>query len=263
MKKLDRMTPIAVGGALGAVLFSMVMEGSNPMVLFKPAPLILVFVGTAMAAAAGFMKNDVTNITNVVKQAMGTPEYAPEEDIARMVQLAELARREGLLALEKAASEVDDPFFRKGVELTVDGMDPEEIEDIMEGELRAIKERHRMGAKFFQDMGGFSPTLGIIGTVVGLIHVLGNLNDPNTIGPAIGSAFTATLWGVMAANVFWLPIANKLKRATELELHGKRMIMDGLLAVQAGNSPRMIQARLQSYLSPKDRTGKKPTEEAA
>lgn len=264
MKKLDRMTPIAVGGALGAVLFSMVMDGSNPMVLFKPAPLILVFVGTAMAAAAGFMKNDVTNIKNVVKQAMGSPEHSPEEDIARMVQLAELARREGLLALEKAASEVDDPFFRKGVELTVDGMDPEEIEDIMEGELRAIKERHRMGAKFFQDMGGFSPTLGIIGTVVGLIHVLANLNNPNTIGPAIGSAFTATLWGVMAANLFWLPISNKLKRATELELHGKRMIMDGLLAVQAGNSPRMIRARLQSYLSPKDRAdGRSASEEAA
>jgi len=263
MKKLDRMTPIAVGGALGAVLFSMVMEGSNPMVLFKPAPLILVFGGTLMAAAAGFMKSDVTNIKNVIKQAMGTPEHDAEEDIARMVQLAELARREGLLALEKAASEVDDPFFRKGVELTVDGMDPEEIEDVMEGELRAIKERHRAGAKFFQDMGGLSPTLGIIGTVVGLIHVLGSLNNPNTIGPAIGSAFTATLWGVMAANVFWLPIANKLKRATELELHGKRMIMDGLLAVQAGNSPRMIQARLQSYLSPKDRTGAKPAAEEA
>ncbi|HXX90047.1 MAG TPA: MotA/TolQ/ExbB proton channel family protein [Acidimicrobiales bacterium] len=263
MKKLDRMTPIAVGGALFAVLFSMMMEGSNPMVLFKPAPLILVFVGTAMAAAAGFMKNDVTNVKNVVMQAIGTPEHDPEQDIARMVQLAELARREGLLALEKAAAEVDDPFFRKGVELTVDGMDPDEIADVLEGELRAIKERHKMGAKFFQDMGGFSPTLGIIGTVVGLIHVLGNLNDPNSIGPAIGSAFTATLWGVMAANVLWLPIANKLKRASELELHGKRMIMDGLLAVQAGNSPRMIQARLQSYLSPKDRGVKRAAEEAA
>jgi chemotaxis protein MotA len=265
MKKLDRMTPIAVGGALGAVLFSMVIEGSNPMVLFKPAPLILVFVGTAAAAAAGFMKNDVQNIKNVIKEALGTPEHSPEEDITRMVQLAELARREGLLALEKAAEDVDDPFFRKGVQLTVDGVDGEEIEDILEGEMRAIRERHKMGAKFFQDMGGFSPTLGIIGTVVGLIHVLGNLNDPNSIGPAIGSAFTATLWGVMAANVFWLPIANKLKRATELELHGKRMIMDGLLAVQAGNSPRMIQARLQSYLSPKDRAAGKPgaAEEAA
>lgn len=261
--KLDRMTPIAVAGALGAIMFSMIMDGSNPAVLFKPAPMILVFGGTAMAAAAGFLKSDVKGIKDVIKQAMGTPEHDPEEDIERMVHLAELARREGLLALEKAAAEVDDPFFRKGVELTVDGVDPEEIQDILEGELAAIKERHKMGAKFFQDMGGFSPTLGIIGTVVGLIHVLGSLNDVNAIGPAIGSAFTATLWGVMMANIFWLPISNKLKRSSELEIHGKRMIMEGLLAVQAGNSPRMVHARLQSYLSPKDRAERARGEEAA
>jgi chemotaxis protein MotA len=251
--KLDRMTPIAVGAALGAIILSMMMDGSNPAVLFKPAPMILVLGGTVMASAAGYLKSDVKGIKDVVKQAIGTPEHDPEEDIERMVHLAELARREGLLALEKAAAEVDDPFFRKGVELTVDGVDPEEIQDILEGELAAVRERHKTGAKFFQDMGGFSPTLGIIGTVVGLIHVLGSLNNVNASGPAIGSAFTATLWGVMMANIFWLPISNKLKRASELELHGKRMIMEGLLAVQAGNSPRMVHARLQAYLSPKDR----------
>jgi len=209
------------------------------------------------------MKNDVKEIKNVIKQALGTNERNPDEDIERMVQLAEVARREGLLALERAADSVDDPFFKKGVELTVDGVDPEEIQDILEGEISSIKERHRMGAKFFADMGGFSPTLGIIGTVVGLIHVLANLNNPNEIGPAIGSAFTATLWGVLAANIFWLPIANKLKRASELELHSKRLILDGLLAVQAGNSPRMVHARLQAYVSPSSRGERSRSEEAA
>lgn len=263
--KIDRMTPMAVGGALACIFLAMMMDGSNPAVLIKPSPIILVLGGTLAASAAGFLKSDVTGIKDVIKQAMGTPEHTPEEDIERMVHLAELARREGLLALEKAAAEVEDPFFRKGVELTVDGVDPEEIQDILEGELAAIKERHKMGAKFFQDMGGFSPTLGIIGTVVGLIHVLGSLNNVSAIGPAIGSAFTATLWGVMLANVVWLPISNKLKRSSELELHSKRMIMEGLLAVQAGNSPRMVHARLQSYLSPKDRVdrGKGSSEEAA
>jgi len=263
MKKLDRMTPIAVAGALGAVLFSMIIEGSNPAVLFKPAPLILVVGGTAMAAAAGFMQRDVKAVKDVVKQALGTPEHNPDEAIATMVHLAEVARREGLLALERAAEGVDDPFFRKGLELTVDGVDPEEIQEILEGEIAAVQERHRMGAKFFQDMGGFSPTLGIIGTVIGLIHVLGNLNNANEIGAAIGSAFTATLWGVLLANALWLPIANKLKRATELEIHAKRMILDGLLAVQAGNSPRMVQARLQAYLAPKARADRPGREEAA
>ena len=157
------------------------------------------------------------------------------------------------MALDKAAETVEDPFFRRGLEMTADGVDPEEIQEILEGEIIAMKERHRMGAKFFGDMGGFSPTLGIIGTVIGLIHVLANLSNPNVIGPAIGSAFTATLWGVLAANLLWLPISNKLKRASELEVHQKRMVLEGLLAIQAGSSPRLIQARLQSFLATGDR----------
>ena len=263
MTKMDRMTPIAVGGALFAVFFAMMVDGSSPVILLKPAPLILVFGGTLAAAAAGFMKSDLKNIKHVLKAALGVPEFSPEGSITRIVALAEVARREGLLALDKAVSDIEDPFFRKGIELTVDGVDPEEIEDILEGEIAAIKERHRVGAKFFGDMGGFSPTLGIIGTVVGLIHVLSSLSDPTAIGPAIGSAFTATLWGVLAANLLWLPIANKLKRASELEIHGKQMILDGLLAVQAGSSPRMIEARLQAYLPPRERVGPQKTEQAA
>lgn len=264
MKKMDRMTPMAVGGALVAVFFSMIVDGSSPTLLFKPAPMILVFGGTALASCAGFMKNDVTKIKDVVKTAMGVPEDTPDESIAKLVGLAELARREGLLALDKAAEAVDDPFFRRGLQMTADGIDPEEIQDILEGDIIAMKERHKMGAKFFGDMGGFSPTLGIIGTVIGLIHVLANLSNPNVIGPAIGSAFTATLWGVLAANIFWLPISNKLKRASELEVHRKRMVLDGLLAIQAGSSPRLIQTRLQSYLSTTERTnGAGTSKEAA
>jgi chemotaxis protein MotA len=255
MKKMDRMTPMAVGGALVAIFASMVVDGSSPTLLFKPAPIILVFGGTILAAAAGFMKSDVTKVKDVLKKAMGPPEESADEDIAKLVSLAELARRDGLLALDKAAETVEDPFFRRGLQMTADGIDPEEIQDIMEGEILAMKERHKMGAKFFGDMGGFSPTLGIIGTVIGLIHVLANLSNPNVIGPAIGSAFTATLWGVMAANVLWLPISNKLKRISELEIHHKKMVLDGLLAIQAGSSPRLIQTRLQSYLSTAERSG--------
>ncbi len=253
--KLDRLTPMAVAGALVCVLGSMVVDGSNPMVLFKPAPLLLVFGGTFAVSMGGFIKSDVTSIKAIIMQAMGTPEPDPDEDIQTMVHLAEVARREGLLALEQAATEVDDPFFKKAIEMTVDGVDPEDIHNIFNLEISQIRERHRMGAKFFGDMGGFAPTLGIIGTVVGLIHVLANLNNANAIGPAIGSAFTATLWGVMSANVFWLPISNKLKRGSEIEIHSKQMIVEGILAVQAGNSPRMVQTRLQSYLSVSAREG--------
>ena len=251
--KLDRLTPMAIGGGLVAIFMSMIVDGSSPTLLFKPAPVILVFGGTFAAAAAGFMKSDVTKVKGIIKAAMGVPEPDPTEEISQLVKLAELARREGLLALDKAADSVEDPFFRRGLEMTADGVDPEEIQDILEGEIVAMKERHRAGAKFFGDMGGFSPTLGIIGTVIGLIHVLANLNNPNAIGPAISSAFTATLWGVLAANLLWLPISNKLKRASEIEVHHKRLIVDGLLAIQAGSTPRLIQARLQSFLAAGDR----------
>lgn len=264
MTKMDRMTPMAVGGALAAVFLSMIVDGSSPTLLFKPAPILLVFGGTAAAAAAGFMKNDVKKFKDVLKAALGVPEADPSDEIAKLVNLAELARRDGLLALDKAAEGVEDPFFRRGLEMTADGVDPEEIQEILEGEIIALKERHKAGSKFFGDMGGFSPTLGIIGTVIGLIHVLANLSNPNVIGPAIGSAFTATLWGVLAANLLWLPISNKLKRASELEVHHKRMIVDGLLAIQAGSSPRLIHARLQSYLPASERgsTGRASKEAA-
>lgn len=264
MKKLDRLTPMAIGGALGAVFLAMMMDGSNPAVLFKPAPLVLVFGGTAAASCAGFMMRDVKTLSAIAKSAFGVPEDSADEDVAQLVRLAEMARRDGLLALDKASEGIEDPFFRKGLEMTADGVDPEEIEAILEGDISAMKERHKMGAKFFSDMGGFSPTLGIIGTVVGLIHVLANLSNPNAIGPAIGSAFTATLWGVLLANVLWLPLSNKLKRATELEVHHKRMLLEGLLAIQAGSSPRLIHTRLQSYLAPKERSdARRGGEEAA
>jgi chemotaxis protein MotA len=252
--KLDRMTPMAVVGALVCIFLAMIMDGSSPAVLFKPTPIILVFGGTLMVGAGGFMKRDVKDFKNVLKSALGVPEYDVEEDIERIFNFASVARKDGLLALESAAKDIEDPFLRKGVELAVDGVDSEEMEAILEGDIAASEGHHKVGAKFFGDLGGFSPTLGIIGTVVGLIHVLQDLNNPGSIGPAIGSAFTATLWGVLAANVFWLPISNKLKRASQLETQRKRMILDGLLAVQAGSSPRMIKAKMQAHLGPTEKS---------
>jgi chemotaxis protein MotA len=223
----DRFTLFAILGALGCVFVSMFLEGSNPMVLFKPAPLLLVFGGTTCVALAGYLKSDVGNFKGAFSKAIGGTAQDMNEHIARLVELAEVARREGLLALEKAATEVEDPFFKRGIEMTVDGNDPEEIRDILEGEIHSLQQRHKAGAKFFSDMGGFAP--------------------------AIAEAFTATLWGVLTANLFWLPISNKLKRASEQEAQGRRLVMDGILAIQAGNSPRMVQSKLVSYLPPKDR----------
>jgi chemotaxis protein MotA len=120
-----------------------------------------------------------------------------------------------------------------------------------------MQARHRQGAKFFHNMGGYAPTIGIIGTVIGLIHVLGSLSSPEKLGPLIGSAFTATLWGVMSANIIWIPIENKLKRLSEIEVHNKLLILDGILAIQAGDSPRMVEQQLLTYVAPKDRVSER------
>lgn len=260
--KTDHLTPIAIGAALIIVLASMILDGGNPAVLIKPAPLLLVFGGTICAALAALYRSEVASVRSVIRQAAKSSSVPLEEEIPRLVALAELARREGLLALERAGEGVGDPFFRKGIELVVDGMDPEDIRDIMDGEIEALRERHRVGARFFTDMGGFAPTLGILGTVMGLVHVLANMSDTASLGAGIASAFTATLWGVLSANIIWLPISNKLKHASEVEVRGQRMVLEGILAIQAGSSPRMIEARLLSYL-PQQERGKIQRKKAA
>jgi chemotaxis protein MotA len=139
-------------------------------------------------------------------------------------------------------------MLRQGIELTVDGTDPEEIQDILEARVTAKRAVDKVGIKFFGDMGGYAPTLGIIGTVIGLIHVLGNLSSPEKLGQLIAGAFVATLWGVLSANAIWLPVASKLKRMSELEISQMEMIVDGVLAVQSGTNPRLVEQKLRSIL---------------
>jgi chemotaxis protein MotA len=176
------------------------------------------------------------------------------------VSLAEKARREGLLALEQALDDVDDEFLKNGVTLAVDGTDPEELREILEAELHAKKLTDRQGAKFFNDMGGYAPTIGIIGTVMGLVHVLENLSQPDKLGHLIAGAFLATLWGVMSANVIWLPIGSRLRRLSDLETGRMEMVIEGVMAIQAGANPRVVAQRLRSLMSEAER---EPAEKAA
>ena len=247
MKK-DKLTPIAIGGALVCVLLSMIMDGGNPTALIKPAPLILVFGGTLAVSLAGVLKSETKGIKAVFKQAMGSVAPAMDAAIETMVNLARAAKANSVLSLENEVRDIDDRFLQLGVQLVVDGRNSEEIRDILESEIEAMEERHKTGAKFFTDMGGFSPTLGILGTVIGLVHVLGSLSNPGALGPAIASAFTATLWGVLSANVFWLPVANKLKRISAAEVQVKLMQMEGLLTIQAGGSSRIVRTRMETFL---------------
>jgi len=250
---MDPSTFAGIGLALVAIFMSMIMEGGNPAALIAPSSLLLVFGGTIGVMVAGVLMKDAKGFVGVFKAALMPKVAEPDEAIGTVVQFAEKARRQGLLALEEDARKVEDPFLRKGIELAVDGTDPEELREILENEIAAMKGRHKAGAKMFADMGGFAPTMGIIGTVLGLIHVLNNLSDPSKLGPLISAAFTATLWGVLTANVFWLPMSNKLKRSSEMEVHRMELLVEGIISIQAGANPRVVEQRLLSYLSPKQR----------
>lgn len=262
----DRVTPMAIGLAVACIMISMMMDGGNPTILIKPAPMILVFGGTIAASLAGVMKSDVKGIRAVLKRAMGGRVPDLDSSIDTVVELARVAKSgDGLLGLDNYVQRTDDHFLRAGVQLIVDGTNSEEIREILGGEVDAMEERHRKGAKFFTDMGGFSPTLGILGTVIGLVHVLAHLSNPGSLGPGIASAFTATLWGVLAANIFWLPIANKLQRISGAEVQVKLMQTEGLLAIQAGSTSRMVRARMETFLpaQAREQNGSAPEMEAA
>ncbi|MCL5053928.1 motility protein A [Ferrimicrobium acidiphilum] len=250
---MDVATPVGIVAALIAVMVAMVLDGGNPAALIAPSAILLVIGGTVAVSLAGIRFKEIGRITGALKSAIMAKSVTAEETVETLVKFAEMARREGVLALETAAKDLTDPFLRGGIQLIIDGVDGEKIREILEADIEAMRSRHKAGSKFFKDMAGYAPTLGILGTVMGLIHVLANLSSPNTLGPAISAAFTATLWGVMTANVIWLPISNKLAHLAEQEHMAKLLIVDGALAIQSGSSPRLLEQQLMTYLAPADR----------
>jgi chemotaxis protein MotA len=247
---MDPATFAGIALAFGAIMGAAVLEGASPMAIFILPPLVLVFFGTFGAALAGStMKDFIGTMTGLPKflTAKVTP---PDELVAAVVKLAERARKEGLLALEDAIREVDDEFLKKGLELAIDGTDPEELAEILEGEIRAKKKLDKVSSKLFTDMGGYAPTVGIIGTVMSLVHVLGMLSEPDKLGASIAVAFLATLWGVLSANIMWLPIAKRIERISELQAAQMELAVEGILAIQSGSNPRLVAQKLKALLPP-------------
>jgi chemotaxis protein MotA len=248
---MDPATLIGIAVAMGAILLTMILEGASPMAIILIPPLILVFGGTFGAAIGGSAMSDVKKIGSWFKMALMPPAVPPvSERIQALVKLAEKARKEGLLALEAEVKGIDDPFLKRGLQMSIDGTDPEDLRTILEGEISAKKAEDKAGAKFFNAMGGYAPTIGIIGTVIGLIHVMENLSDPEAIGPLIASAFVATLWGVLSANVFWLPMGAKITRTSEMQAASMELLVEGIAEIQAGTSPRTVRAKLSSLVPP-------------
>lgn len=250
---MDRATIFGVGLAFAAIIGSNMLEGGSPMALLMLPPMLLVFGGTLGAALAGGTLADGKHAITSLKRAVTWKQQAPGELVPVVVKLADKARREGLLMLEEAVREVDDDFLKRGVALAVDGTDPEELREILEAELYAKRIDDKHSAKFFTAMGGYAPTIGIIGTVMGLIHVLEALSEPEKLGESIAAAFLATLWGILSANVLWLPIAARLTRIGELEASRMELVIEGVMAIQAGSNPRVVAQRLRSLLPANER----------
>jgi len=243
-----------VGIALGAT-----MEGSQVMAVLNPSAMLIVLVGTLGATITGTSFESIKAIPSLFKKAFSPDVPDLNKRVTELVGYAEQARRDGLLALDEQLGGIEDPYTRKGLQLVVDGTDPDLVADVLEAENDAMRKRHSAATQPFEKAGGYAPTMGIIGTVFGLVHVLSNLSKPETLGPSISAAFIATLLGISSANIVYLPIAARLKQLSQEELHFRAMTLEGILAIQAGDNPRVVQEKLTAYVPPALRL----TEEAA
>ncbi|MBO0961810.1 flagellar motor stator protein MotA [Neobacillus sp. MM2021_6] len=240
--------------ALVAIGVGMVLKGASLSALNNPAALLIIFGGTIAAVMIAFPFSELKKVGSLFKIAFFEPKQPSKaEQISTFVECAGIAKREGILALEETAANTKDPFFKKGLELIIDGYDTEFIEEVLFDELGAIEKRHKTGALIFTQAGTYAPTLGVLGAVVGLIASLGNLNDVEKLGHSISAAFIATLLGIFTGYVLWHPLANKLKRISKQEQDLKMLILEGLLAISRGLSPSAIEKKLSAHLAPKDR----------
>lgn len=235
--------------AFGALLATISIEGASISALLLPGPMLLVFGGTiAVGIASGTMR-DAIHAAASLPRALRGDRRSPRSVISAVVGYAEKARTEGLLALEAGVADESDPFLKQALQSIADGIDAEDLRMLLEDEIASAAARNRTVSRFFMMLGGFAPTVGIIGTVVSLTHVLEKLDKPDTLGPLIAAAFVATLWGLLSANFIWLPLGGRLQRLGELELERMTVLMEGMLAVQAGAAPAFVEERLGALVS--------------
>ena len=250
---MDIATLLGLLIAVGAVGGSYFLEGGNFEAIFLTAPMLIVIGGTLGATTITTSMDTVLKIPYYLKVAAHHKSHSLTQTITKLVKLAEKARKEGILSLENDHKQIEHPFFKKAVRLVIDGTDFDNLKDILEMEMVSAEERHKRGITFFRKAGGFAPTMGILGTVLGLIHTLGNTSDASKMAGHIAAAFIATLWGVGLANLFFLPISDKLHMRHEEEMVHLELITEGILALQSGENPRHIRTRLLSFIAPHHR----------
>ncbi len=259
---MDKGTLIGILSGLGLTAVSMLMGGGIGPFIDIPS-LIMVLGGTFAATLVNFRFEDVMGLAKIFKLTMNEESLTPHKYIEQIVAISKKARTNGLLAIEEDLEQVDQDFMKITLQHVVNGTESEDLTNIMEAELAIMTERHKVGQKMMMGMGAYAPAFGMVGTLIGLILMLQNLEDPSSVGPGMSMAMVTTFYGSLFSNLFFIPMAGKLKMRSEMEIQFKEMLLIGILSVQAEESPRVIQNKLQSFLAPGDResNGSEPAEE--
>ncbi|MBN1516877.1 motility protein A [Candidatus Sumerlaeota bacterium] len=248
---MDIATIIGTLAAFGLVFMAI---GPSNMQAFLDVPSILIVIGgTIGATLIAFPLGEVMKVFSVVKNTVLFKKFSQTEMIHQLVAFSSQARRDGILALENASKEVDDLFVQRGIQLAVDGQEPDAIENILTLEIEAIESRHKRGAEILSTMGMLSPAMGMVGTLIGLVQMLQNMSDPSAIGPAMAVALLTTFYGAILANVLFNPLAAKLRLRSREELDVRQLTREGIMAIAAGDNPRIVEQKLHAYLQPAKR----------
>lgn len=249
---MDIATILGIIVGIGLIIGGILVEGSL-LDFLDLSSILIVLGGTVAATFVAYPLKNVLAAFKIATKAFNNKIEDPNEIIVTINNLANTARKEGLLALEEASESIDEEFLKKGSMLIVDGTDPELVRNLLETELAFIEERHKSGQSIFEIMGSLSPAFGMIGTLIGLINMLTKLDDPSSIGPSMSIALLTTFYGTLLANLVFIPISNKLKLRSREEILRKEIMVEGLLSIQAGENPRIIEEKLKAFLPPKTR----------
>lgn len=246
---------LIIGLVLGAIciMLALILKGASVAMLLNGEVVVIIFGGMIAAVLSSYTMADIKRLPKVMKVLMSNEEPDLNGTIEKMVELSNIARREGLLALEAPVNELDDPFMKQGLELVVDGAEAEQIRDLMESEVDAMETRHHRMSGLFKTAGATSPTLGVMGAAIGLIGALGNLSDINKLGPMIASAFVATIFGIFMGYLVMMPFATRLEAKNEEEVLLKTLIIEGVMDIQAGHSAKVIEQKLYAQIPPEKR----------
>lgn len=249
---MDIATIVGIISAFGLVVFAIFMGGGLVLFINIPSALI-VGGGTIGATMINYPLGDMLKVVSVVKNTFFSNNTPAIERIKKLVEYADKSRKEGILALEPELKNIKEEFFKKGIQLLIDGMEPQEIREILETEVEFIRSRHELGAELFITMGTFAPALGMIGTLIGLVQMLQTMDDPSSIGPAMAVALLTTFYGSILANLVCIPLAGKLKTRSKEEMLEKEMTIRGILSLSNGDNPRILEQKLKVFVPPNQR----------